>query len=321
MRHKRVGFTLVELLVVIAIIGILVALLLPAVQAAREAARRMSCSNNMKQIGLALHNYHDTHKTFPPGYFRLLGGSAETWAWSTLILPFMEQQSMHDGLGVTRYNLFQTPAASAAAAKILLETPLPAFMCPSDTGFPPPGAIHNDRRFDGGIFWNSTNYTPGISNYMGVMGHRDVSGTTANTGIFFAQKGVSFRDILDGTSSTFAVGERETIFCRAGAWVGIRNPNGAGSRGVYTSLGNNRPKLNQDTLVINWNANDGCGEGFSSLHPGGAQFALCDGSVRFVSETIDHRWINNNANTHGDSRNGTYQRLMTCADGLPVGDY
>lgn len=143
--------------------------------------------------------------------------------------------------------------------KTLIETPLPAFMCPSDTGFPPPGKIHNSRRFNGGIFYGRTAYTPGISNYMGVMGHRDVAGTNANTGILFANTAVSFRDIQDGTSVTFAIGERDTVFCRAGTWVGIRNPNGAGSRGVYTSLGHSRPKLNQNSLAIAWNNNAGCG--------------------------------------------------------------
>src|SRR5688572_21241712 len=101
--HRRPrGFTLVELLVVIAIIGILVALLLPAVQAAREAARRMSCGNNLKQISLGLHNYHDTYKAFPAGWFDF-GGAAnnfESWGWSAMLLPFVEQQPLHDQMGV-----------------------------------------------------------------------------------------------------------------------------------------------------------------------------------------------------------------------------
>src|SRR5688572_27645245 len=102
------GFTLVELLVVIAIIGILVALLLPAVQAAREAARRMQCGNNLKQIGISIHNYHDTYKSFPSGWIcpsvatGAMAVDQESWGWSSLILPFMEQQALHDQLGVTR---------------------------------------------------------------------------------------------------------------------------------------------------------------------------------------------------------------------------
>jgi len=314
---KKVGFTLVELLVVITIIGILVALLLPAVQAAREAARRMTCGNNMKQIALGLHNYHDTYKSFPSGYFRMRNGNAETWAWTTLILPYVEQQTVHEALQVSKVNLFQTSAADAATTVGLIETPIPVFMCPSDTGFPPPGLIDSSRNFGGGIFHSSSPYTPAISNYIGNMGHLDVAGSTRNTGIFLGDDSVSFRGMTDGTSSTFAFGERDTIFCRAGAWVGIRNPSGAGSRGVYTSLGNSRPKLNQDALTIPWNNNFGCGEGFSSLHPGGAQFALCDGSIRFVSETIDYRWVSDQS----DKRNGTYQRLMSRAERLRVADF
>ncbi|MDP6554755.1 MAG: DUF1559 domain-containing protein, partial [Pirellulaceae bacterium] len=142
--RKTRGFTLVELLVVIAIIGILVALLLPAVQAAREAARRMSCSNNLKQIGIALHNYHDTYKTFPPdaiwwGGNRKTGlsrttnnagvsGGQRNYTWIALILPFMEQQPLHDRIDFKVPGLRQNIGNNTELQSVVL----PAFLCPSD---------------------------------------------------------------------------------------------------------------------------------------------------------------------------------------------
>ena len=135
--NSRKGFTLVELLVVIAIIGILKALLLPAVQAAREAARRMSCSNNLKQIGLALHNYHDSFKRFPPGwrgYDRVTGGpfwlGEPGWGWASALLPHLEQNTVSDAL-----IRFELPITDPANARARVKH-LAVFRCPSDTGDP-----------------------------------------------------------------------------------------------------------------------------------------------------------------------------------------
>jgi prepilin-type N-terminal cleavage/methylation domain-containing protein len=318
-RHQ--GFTLVELLVVIAIIGILVALLLPAVQAAREAARRMKCSNHLKQIGLALHNYHDVHKVFPSGWVHPGASNLECWSWSVLILPFMEQSPMHDKLEVHHWNLYQGMQSTVGARiKGLVETPIDIYICPSDTGYLRPGLIHNNRNFSGSAGYNAIGgYRPGVTSYVGVMGHRDTAGINANSGVFFGNSAVSFKDILDGTSNTAAVGERDTQFCRSGSWVGVRNANGTGSRGVYTAVGHSRPRLNEP--AITWSSNAGCGEGFSSLHRGGAQFVLCDGSVRFVAETIQHFWVGNGVNAHRNDRNLVYQRLLSRDDGKNVGEF
>lgn len=334
-RARNRGFTLVELLVVIAIIGILVALLLPAVQAAREAARRMSCGNNLKQIGLALHNYHDSLQSFPSGYFESGVDLRESWGWSALLLPYIEQGSLHDQLGVTRGTLYEQLVTNGPAVLALTKTPLKSFMCPSDTGFNSPGLVHNNRNFNGGLGFTAAGQTAvpgtlvGVSNYPGVAGHRDVVSNNPNTGLFFGNAGVRIADITDGTSNTLAVGERETLRCRSGTWVGTRRPAGGGTAGANVLNGHSQVKLNQAGPPIAWNVDRlGCGEGFSSFHPGGAQFALADGSVRFIANSIQHYWFAatgpGTAGTLADASdpsNGIYQRLMSRNDGLPLGDY
>jgi prepilin-type N-terminal cleavage/methylation domain-containing protein len=321
MRRSKQGFTLVELLVVIAIIGILVALLLPAVQAAREAARRMSCGNNSKQIGLALHNYHDIHKQFPSGWLWDGGSNWETWSWSTLILPFMEQQGTYNQLGIGDLNLWQyydVTGPDWLRVKGVLETPLKSFICPSDTGFYKPGLIHNDRRFDGGRAFAAHAYRPGMSNYMGNMGFRQRVRAQQNIagGIFAGNSEVTIGGITDGTSNTILVGERDTQLCRSGSWVGIRNAAGNGSRGVYTSVAWARPQINAPDPPFGWGSDRGCGEGYASMHPTGCHVTMCDGAVRFLSETIDHVW--NGAGGVGvayriPAQAGVYQRMM-CRD-------
>ncbi len=319
MTHRaRRGFTLVELLVVIAIIGVLVALLLPAVQAAREAARRMQCTNNLKQIALATHNYSDTHGAFPSGWVYSGVANSEVWGWSALLLPYLEQGALHDQLRVTQGNL-ATNLVSANWQPVAagLETIIPAFICPSDSGYQGRGQIHNDRRYNGGAGFAAHNYLPGVSNYMGVAGHNvNRLNDLTNTGIFYGNSSVAFRDVLDGTSNTFLVGERDTRYCRSGSWIGVRNTNGGGTRGIFVVSGHSRAKLNESVLA--WDADpEGCGQGFSSLHPGGAMFARCDGSVTFVAETIQHFHVNGNG-AHVNPNNGAYQRLLSKDDGLPV---
>ncbi len=317
--YSRPGFTLVELLVVIAIIGILVGLLLPAVQAAREAARRMQCSNNFKQIGLAAHNYADTFKKFPSGWAYSGAANREASGWSAMMLPYLEQANLHAQLRISQSNLVESLLSTNWQPIVAgLQTVIPTFICPSDTGYAGNGLVHNDRRFNGGAGFAAHAFTPGVSNYMGNTGFgTGRQNAEENTGIFYGNSGIRFGDITDGTSNTFLAGERDTKNCRSGTWVGIRNSNGLGSRGVFVVVGHARAKLNEP--VLPWdNDPDGCGQGFSSLHTGGAQFVLCDGSVRFVSSTIEHFHTHGGWTDAGNVRNGTYQRLHSRNDGLVV---
>ena len=329
-RSARSAFTLVELLVVIAIIGVLIAMLLPAVQAAREAARRMSCTNNLKQIALALHNYHDLHKTFPQGYM-VQGKMTEAWGWTVFVLPFLEQKPLYDKLDVNNRRL--TDFLDDGTDIALLQTPLSDFRCPSDTT---EDLLPYDLRHFKGVTWaKHPDFKPATSNYMGDRGMFDKPGAFKNDGVFFGNSRVSFASISDGTSNTFLVGERDER-CAAGTWIGARNPPGPDMWSVFFMLGRVSIKLNDPR---NRNPSTGqrsntCTEGFSSMHPGGAFFAFCDGSVHFINEdiefdnagltTIDHftrpqNFPSNYPNTNADLADfGTYQLLGIRADGQPM---
>jgi len=333
-RRVRTGFTLVELLVVIAIIGILVALLLPAIQAAREAARRTQCVNNLKQIGLGLQNYHDTYKTLPPGILFWPGnlpnpnGDNQMWGWSALILPQVEQQQLHDQMRVTSWTLRQL-LNQAVRTRDLVQSPLKVYRCPSDvtkdlpTNTPEPTQFYNNGPAGPAANPLPDPYYAATSNYAGVVGLWDLDEPLINgpdnNGVLYPNSEVRLADILDGTSNTFAVGEKN-FTCSAGAWVGTRNSNGGGNQG-------NRYVLGRVSIRPNAFWNTTCYEGFSSYHPGGTQFVMCDGAVRFISEGID---FGNGGGSFVQSdpsagyRKGhikMYQRLGIRDDGNPVGNF
>jgi prepilin-type processing-associated H-X9-DG protein len=322
---------LVELLVVIAIIGILIALLLPAVQAAREAARRSQCSNNLKQIGLALHNYNDTYGSLPPAYV-FSAGTDDTyaqWGWGAMILPFMEQGTVHDALDVGDLNL--PYALDNAALVTIMQQPISAYRCPTDTtadvqaGFrwlPDSGGNH--------VYTATSNYV-GAHGSWSVQYRRSLANATERdeVGVFQENLGVQFAAIRDGTSNTIAVGERRgeynadtgvIIDVRAALIFGTRSQTTIAQRGDQVAHGRTRLNYTFDCSIANQ-----CGRarsGFSSLHPGGAMFVFCDGSTHFISETIEYgadtdgdQWANNRAT------NTAYERLIARSDGQPVGTY
>jgi prepilin-type processing-associated H-X9-DG protein len=349
----------VELLVVIAIIGVLVALLLPAVQAAREAARRASCTNNLKNIAIGLINYQDANKHFPIGVMPE-GDPVEHWSWATLTLPYLEQQALYDRLNVSKRRLADLfKAAQTDPTQLIpVQTPLAIFRCPSDTT---PELVPSDgltttattkrltdtgaweRHFQGKYSKSITPmFQPATSNYVGskgfadhlcdgILGHR-VDGNFIpnmdlcdNNGVLHAGAGVAGKEITDGTSNTFLIGERDS-YCLSATWIGVRNPAGADMNGMAWTLARVSIPLNSPET----GAKDTCTEGFSSKHQGGAQFAYCDGSVHFINENIDSNLGSNvplnlllsNFQAQGNGvAVGTYQRLGIKDDGLTIGEY
>lgn len=318
MRRRMSAFTLVELLVVIAIIGILVALLLPAVQASREAARRIQCANNLKQLGLAMHNYHDIYKCLPPGFMvvnergQINGG----WAWGVFLMPFIEQSPLQDKLSVTRYTLNEV--VSDPALMPLLQTQLSVMKCPSST-------VEPLREYLGG-----TGIMVSTANYMCCRGFFRYSGAThlqkRNNGIFYGESHTRFADITDGLSNTIALGERTVLpmylndpkkwpsWCGPGGLTATKGIGSTVSSSVYDKM--NHPA---DIHL------------FSSDHPGGANFCFADGSVHFLAETIESNGGGvspRNNGDHGDfvqaaalGRVGVYQLLGVIDDGQPVNEF
>lgn len=328
-RTGRRGFTLVELLVVIAIIGILIALLLPAVQAAREAARRSQCTNNLKQIGLGLHNYHSATKAFPPGWVRTHGTSADpddpSWAWSVSVLPYMEQQPLYQRLNASKVTMSYVFKNDLAA----LQTAVSTYMCPSDTAAGTPPGTNPNRTF---LKVGSLTFNPavaiGLSNYPGNGGNQ------GDTGLFQENLSMTMTDIQDGTSSTLAVGERMSPLIKTPS---NNPPNDGGYAALWAGLDQvanemiNQPGGTQGCVrgYTYYRMPDGYSNtgtdwpdlAFSSMHPGGANFLLCDGSVRFISNTINWTDQNTGISPLNKSLFGTFNRLGDRADGQPVNDF
>ena len=286
------AFTLIELLVVIAIIAVLIALLLPAVQSAREAARRAQCSNNLKQIGLAMHNYHATHETFPPGYITLTQtnnpNSPETgpgWGWGAMILNTLEQTAVYNAVN---FSLLTTDPGS----RTVRTTTLNGFLCPSNTG-----GSRVVTLSDGSGKVLVSDLSPG--QYVASAGQWEIGEYPAqNNGVFYRNSRIGVRDVTDGTSATLMVGERSQNIADA-TWVGVvpfaqvcTNPRWK-VRDCETAnvmvLGHTGPSPGGQAWVDVPNYKGAGSDDFWSLHPGGCNFAFCDGSVRFVKETVNPR--------------------------------
>ena len=305
-KRRSRAFTLVELLVVIAIIGILVALLLPAIQAAREAARRTQCSNNLKQLGIALQNYHDTYHRFPAGCSATgdpwSGGIHRKGSMLVKLLPYVEQSALYDEIDFNRdvtdwiWNNHRW-------------TNIPAYLCPSDPGGNFDRAVSNYGASMGAQAMGSqggwcTMY-PGHIN--GPTGHGSSNNPANISGVFSRFFwSARLRDVTDGTSTTIAMGEmrpncgdhhRQGWFHGNALWTATTAPIN-----FPTCPGEPQYQASSCFAENNWQTS----QGFKSKHPGGAQFVFCDSSVHFINESIDYQ---------------TYQYLGARADKNVVGSF
>lgn len=299
---RKSGFTLIELLVVIAIIAVLVSLTLPAVQQARESARRLQCTNNLKQIGLALHNYHDTVGVFPASYQTLWGGSGEMgtpdpdtgdtgpgWSGLSMLLPYVDQAPLYNRLN------FNVPCWSPENNNLVNKS-LSVFLCPTSIGYSQTYEVRNAGRFSMATF--------GRSHYVASAGRIDVwdQRTNANlTGIadgpFYRNSATRIRDVSDGLTTTVFFGE-QTPYHHDTTWVGVV----PGSvvcptpRFAFASCDFAAPQVNVHSgpsgnevppVIHTPNGPAGHVDEMYSLHPGGCNVLMGDGSVRFVSQFVD----------------------------------
>ena len=303
-KRRRGGFTLVELLVVIAIIGILVGLLLPAVQAAREAARRMQCTNQLKQIGLALHNYHDAYRNFPIGHQFPGQGAGTGWTWTLSILPFMEQGNVYDKIDV------RLPVKDPANLPWAV-TKIPGSRCPSMTG--------NETKSDlGSVVVPTTSYVGNCGSFNSSFELEANEPAPRRNGMFGRDWNVNIAAVTDGTSNTAFVGE--TIlwnFSWDPNWLFRINNTGVGAGNTLGAVRTGLRRINPAAVA----SAEVRREAFASYHTGGANFVFVDGSVHFISESIEHSnttWPQYNSTPRPPL--GTYQKLMGRNDGEVLGE-
>jgi prepilin-type N-terminal cleavage/methylation domain-containing protein/prepilin-type processing-associated H-X9-DG protein len=288
------GFTLIELLVVIAIIAILIGLLLPAVQKVREAAFRMQCTNNLKQITLGLHNYAGANRHFPPAY--TAQGYDPGWGWSAKILPYLEQDNLYRALQVDIVPFGNPPLACPTAN---MQTKLKVFRCPSDPApdlnATRPGTANPADRTIGNLF--------ATSNYRAVAGPTPPDAYFHENqdmgGVLFQNSQVTFEQISDGTSNTLIIGECKYI-PRTGILLATPSaciwPGMAGEQGGIR-ISDVMWWLDADSSRLNGSAS----QAFSSRHTGGVYFGFCDGSVRFFRDNFDPvlaQWLAGRSDGH-----------------------
>ncbi|MGC1275920.1 MAG: DUF1559 domain-containing protein [Planctomycetaceae bacterium] len=311
MSRSRRGFTLIELLVVIAIIAVLIALLLPAVQQAREAARRTQCKNNLKQIGLAMHNYHDTNLMFPMGWMfdETVTPIPNAHSWGTMILPHLEQGNLTNLYDFSHAFAFPFGGMNPTSKnQQVVTTKLPVFICPSS---PTNGDVYTDSTSFPGLSWKAS-----ASDYSAVSGFRGalendfvepitgpfndragmllditVRRSQSASGVVSGGKIRRIADVTDGTTNTLLVaevagraalyqkGKQVSGFASGGGWGDPLNGENWLSGSLYDGTGTEGP------CAINC-TNDR-GRGVYSFHTGGVHLLMCDGSVQFISESMD----------------------------------
>lgn len=309
------GFTLIELLVVIAIIAVLIALLLPAVQQAREAARRSQCRNHLKQLGLAYHNYHDTHGRLPPSCVAKTTGtnqnSIRSWGYQAMLLPFLEQTALYNAIGVGNAPLVPNTnltdpsdytTAAAGSVEELFSTYIPVFQCPSASG-------------------------PRSNPYLNKLGtmmyaaNSEIAIEPSNVPAGNGARCYTFSDIRDGTTNTILMGEKvlmDAPFVSIGSnWIS-GYPCGSGRSHVIAP----QSRMNVPfTGTLDSATNCFSGGGFgrtttASPHTGGAHLLMCDGAVKFVSENVQA-----NPDPAAAGGNYTWQNLFNINDKNTIGEF
>ena len=354
--RQRAGFTLIELLVVIAIVAILVAILLPSVQQAREAARRTQCKNNLHNLGIALASYHEIYEMFPAYSYRREGGGQEgthaEWGWGAQLLGQIEQGNLFDTIGVNDRPLDQ--AVNDPVALAAMQKAQPLFRCPSDLG----AALNTERKIPRGLPAGTfderdctapnqcvelalSNYVasnnsgvPDRENPNGLFVHGDPLDTRTNA---IVTRRID--DILDGASNTIALGERawmrpdplsgseemdlaSSVFGTNGNDDGLNSRRGPTHVAAGGRYGINWTYTNQPRARFS----------FSSLHPGGAQFLLADGSVKFLSQNVEHKADSTQQIAGGVTIlphepayrpvvDSTFEALIAVQDGKPLGGF
>ena len=318
----RTGFTLIELLVVIAIIGVLVGLLLPAVQQAREAARRSTCQNNLKQLSLAIHNYADANKALPPGWVHETSSSGGTSnyvanpSWGYFILPYTEENALADsiGVGVTSTNFADRIQSNTNGARTAINAAeLATHHCPSDP---------EDRRNISGQLYLRGNTGAQCKNqvrssYVGNNGFTSLQSVTGSSfkgalgnGGLGESVQLKFKDFTDGTSKTVLLGERSRRLDNGSTSMDCFGANPLGAAGVLGSGNRWEHQRSANVLFsgyggINPLTVEQCKTGLASQHQGGCNISMVDGSTRFQSDDV------------GQTTNGVWHHLLDRNDGQP----
>jgi prepilin-type N-terminal cleavage/methylation domain-containing protein len=336
------GFTLIELLVVIAIIAVLIALLLPAVQQAREAARRSQCKNNLKQFGLGLQNYHDTHNVFPIGHQHrggwdqtppnssfdsagAAGSGGTSFSWTFYLLPFMDQTAHYKKFD-SNYPIANSGYPQSNANRVAASIPMSWARCPTDQA---PATANTHAATDVGNIrpHATTSYAGSAGSFDGNQAGWPHENQERRNGIFYRDSRIDMKDVRDGLSNTIFVGETAWQLNGNGRLYGSSSTQGYAN----TANGQSSRFMASGQLALNhptgFTTPGGVAltpaDAFSSEHEGGAHFLMGDGTVKFVNENIHHTTRDWTAadpfdKTNGGAGYGVYQRLFSRNDRLPM---